>query len=70
MNQESSAEDLDQSERAPFRVRIPGFLVGEDVGLGTAINRVTYVLGIKSCRGCDRRAAALDRRVVLSGKPR
>jgi hypothetical protein len=52
-----------------LRIRLPGFVAPEeDLGLGTAIKRMTYVLGIKSCGGCDRRAIALDRRVTLSGR--
>jgi hypothetical protein len=47
------------------RVRLPGFLADEEVGLGTAVSRMTSALHVRSCGGCQRRAAALDRRVVL-----
>lgn len=50
-----------QREGQPRRVRLPGFLVEEDVGLGDAIKRVTYAIGIKPCGGCEKRAAALNR---------
>ncbi len=43
------------------RVRLPGFLVEGEVGLGDVIKRATYVMGIKACAGCERRAAALNR---------
>lgn len=33
------------------------------IGLGTAIKRVTQTLGIPHCKPCARRAAALDRAV-------
>ena len=52
--------------RKPFRIRIPGFVHDEDIGLGQAIKYVTGRAGIKPCGGCERRAAALDHRVVLS----
>jgi len=49
------------AERQPHRVRLPGFLIEEEVGLGDAIKRVTYAMGIKPCGGCEKRAAALNR---------
>ena len=45
----------------PHRVRLPGFLIDEEIGLGDAIKRVTYAMGIKPCGGCEKRAAALNR---------
>jgi hypothetical protein len=50
----------------PYRVRLPGFVTEEDIGLGDAIKRVTYALGIRPCGGCERRAAALNRRFVFT----
>jgi len=50
----------------PHRVLLPGFLIDEEIGLGDAIKRVTYAVGMKPCSGCERRAAALNRRVVFS----
>jgi hypothetical protein len=49
-----------QAERQPHRVRLPGFLIDEEVGLGDAIKRVTYAMGIRPCGGCEKRAAALN----------
>ena len=51
---------------APLRVRLPGFIREEDIGLGDAITRVAYAFGIKACGGCDQRASMLNRRVVLT----
>lgn len=62
------ADRTDKSERPPYRVRLPGFITAEDVGVGDVIKRVTYAFGIKPCRGCERRAAALNRRLVFSGR--
>jgi hypothetical protein len=53
-------------ERKPHRVRLPGFILDEEIGLGDAIKRVTYAAGIKPCGGCEKRAAALNRWMVLS----
>ncbi|HYG80227.1 MAG TPA: hypothetical protein VD861_07565 [Pyrinomonadaceae bacterium] len=57
-----------KSERRPHRVRLPGFVSDEDVGLGDVIKRATYAVGIKPCGGCERRAAALNRWMVFSGR--
>jgi hypothetical protein len=68
------AEELGRAERAetrgrePYRVRLPGFVSGEEVGLGDVIKRATYAVGIKPCAPCARRAAALNRWVSFSGR--
>ena len=59
----TGAEDV-----RPHRVRLPGFVGDEDIGLGDAIKRTTYALGMKPCTGCERRAAALNRLLVFSGR--
>jgi hypothetical protein len=46
----------------PRRTRLPPFVDDEDTGLGDMVKRVTYALGIQPCGGCERRAAALNRR--------
>lgn len=51
----------EEAERQPHRVRLPGFINDEEIGLGDAIKRVTYAMGIKPCAGCEKRAAALNR---------
>jgi hypothetical protein len=51
----------DNSERPKHRVRLPGFLAEQEIGLGDVVERATYVMGIKPCAGCQRRAAALNR---------
>ena len=60
MTKKAPTERKKPSAREPHRVRLPGFLIDEDVGLGDAIKRVTYSLGITPCGGCERRAAALN----------
>jgi hypothetical protein len=54
------------TEKNPFRVQLPGFLVEEEIGLGDALKRVTYATGIKPCRGCQKRAAAMNRWMVFT----
>jgi hypothetical protein len=56
----------DTTERKPYRIRLPGFLIEQEVGLGDAIKSVTYAMGIKHCGGCEQRSAALNRRIVFS----
>jgi hypothetical protein len=53
--------ETSQPDRQPHRVRLPGFLIEEEIGLGDVIKRATYAMGIKPCAGCERRAAALNR---------
>lgn len=57
-------------ETSPYRVRLPGFIIEHEVGLGDAIKRVTYAMGISPCGGCERRSATLNRWMVLSPRTR
>jgi hypothetical protein len=50
----------------PHRIRLPGFLIDEEIGLGDVVKRITYSMGIKSCGGCEKRAQALNRWVRFS----
>jgi hypothetical protein len=54
------------STSRPTQARLPGFVSDEEIGLGDAIKRVTHAFGVKPCSGCERRAAALNRRLVFS----
>lgn len=54
------------AEHSAFRVRLPGFLIKEEIGLGDAIKQVTYAMGVKPCAGCESRAIALNRWLRLS----
>jgi hypothetical protein len=47
--------------REPHRVRLPGFLIEDEVGLGDVIKRATYAIGIGPCGGCEQRAQTLNR---------
>jgi len=56
----------EKGESEPRRVRLPGFISDEEIGLGDVIKRTSYLLGIKPCSGCERRAAALNRWMAFS----
>ena len=68
------SEDKAQSDMAnkphhePYRVRLPGFIGEENIGLGDAIKRVTTTFGIAPCEGCAQRAALLNRWMIFSGR--
>ena len=57
-------------ERPPHLVHLPGFVTDEDIGLGDVIKRATSYVGIRPCGGCERRAAALNRWLVFTGRAR
>jgi hypothetical protein len=62
----SATKTRQQEERQPHRVRLPGFVKDEQVGLGDVVKRATYSLGIRPCGGCGQRAAALNRWMVFT----
>jgi hypothetical protein len=45
----------------PHRVRLPGFLIEDEIGLGDVVKRATYAIGITPCGGCEQRAQTLNR---------
>jgi hypothetical protein len=55
-----------QSQVAAYRVRLPGFITDEEIGLGDVLKRATSYFGLRPCGGCERRAAALNRRIVFT----
>jgi hypothetical protein len=56
----------DRKEVPTYRVRLPGFVTDEEIGLGDALKRATSYVGIRPCGGCRQRAALLNRWVVFS----
>jgi hypothetical protein len=66
---EAKGDATDKQEYRPYRVRLPGFINDQDVGLGDVIKRATLAVGIEPCGGCARRAAMLNRWMIFSGKP-
>ena len=63
---EKNGDASGRSEATPLRVRLPGFIANEEIGLGDVIKRATSYVGVLPCRGCEGRAVTLNRRVVLT----
>lgn len=66
MTEADSSKTPEHNEHTPHRVRLPGFLLDEEIGLGDVIKRATSYMGIKPCGGCEGRAAALNRWMVFT----
>ena len=65
-NLDQSGSVADTSKQDPHRVRLPGFIADEEIGLGDVIKRTTSYFGVKPCGGCERRAAILNRWLVFA----
>jgi hypothetical protein len=63
----SRASTVDGVAAKPRRLRIPFLPRGVEVGLGDLIRTVLARLGIPTCRGCARRAEALNGLAVFAG---
>ena len=69
MNKEEAKDDqVEQTQHQPYRVRLPGFVTDEDIGLGDVIKRATSAVGIRPCGSCEQRAAALNRWLTFTGR--
>ena len=66
--EEAQDVQTDNQERQTYRVRLPGFISDEDVGLGDVIKRATSSVGIRPCGGCEQRAAALNHWLTFTGR--
>ena len=64
---ETLNQEAEKGERQPSRVRLPGFISDEEIGLGDVVKSVTSAFGISPCGGCNRRAAALNRWLTFHG---
>ncbi len=58
----------DPRQHPPHRVRLPGFIRDEEIGLGDVIKRATAYVGVKPCGGCAKRAATLNRWLVFTNR--
>jgi hypothetical protein len=70
-----SGEGFDRAGAAmsatePYRVRLPGFITDDEVGLGDLVKRATSAVGFRPCDDCRRRAEALNRKLVFSKRGR
>jgi hypothetical protein len=68
LNNDSVKKKLTAKEHPEpaHRVRLPGFLIDEEIGLGEAIKRVTYAMGIQPCGACQKRAAGLNNWITFT----
>jgi hypothetical protein len=53
-----------RTPRQPIRIPVPG--LKRTVGLGQGMKYFTSAIGFRACGGCQRRARALDRFVVMT----
>jgi hypothetical protein len=67
-NEIRSGSRPDHKEHPARRVRLPGFIVDEEIGLGDVIKRATSYFGVHPCRGCGRRADTLNRWLVFANR--
>jgi hypothetical protein len=56
------------SKLRPLSVPVPR--LRQDIGLGDVVKKLTRAVGVRPCGGCARRAAALNRAVVLRATSR
>jgi hypothetical protein len=59
-----------EENQPTYQIHLPGFITDQEIGLGDAIKRMTYRMGIKPCSGCEKRAATLNRWMRFSGDSR
>jgi hypothetical protein len=57
-----------KNDPAPYRVPLPGFITKKEIGLGDIIGRATAAIGVKPCAACQKRADALNQKIVF-GRP-
>ena len=60
----------DDAQGQPYRIRLPGFIRDDEIGLGDLIKQVTTTVGLRPCGGCQKRAAALNRWIIVEGARR
>jgi hypothetical protein len=68
LDESGSTPTKQRRRQEPRRVRLPGFVSEEPVGLGDVIKRTTSVAGIKPCTGCGQRARRLNGWLIFSGR--
>jgi len=66
MKARKAVREGDRQQKQAYRMRMPGFVGDQELGLGDFVKRVTYSIGIRPCGACERRAAVLNRWMVFS----
>lgn len=57
-------EKTDETPKPP-RLRLPGFVREEEIGLGDLVSRTAAAIGVPPCGGCGRRATAMNRWIAF-----
>jgi len=60
---------VQETEQQPYRIRLPGLVGDEEIGLGDLIKGALQALRLERaapCRRCGKRAAALNRWIVFT----
>ncbi|MFF3556025.1 hypothetical protein ACWD4V_19545 [Streptomyces tsukubensis] len=52
------------------RVRLPGFVPEDEIGLGDLVSRATRAVGVPPCGGCSRRAERMNQWVAFGRRRR
>ncbi len=68
MSNRSRAKASTKTSSWPYRVRLPGFVRDDDVGLGDVIKQATAGVGVHPCGGCAKRAEVLNRWFMIAGR--
>jgi len=68
MTKANGSDSAEQHEHSPHRVRLPGFIADQEIGLGDVVKRATSYVGIQPCGQCKDRAAALNRWLVFTNR--
>ena len=66
MDSEEGEPPPEPDRGQPRVVRLPRFVVDEEVGLGTFVSRAAQTFGIGPCGGCHSRAQRLNAWVTFS----
>lgn len=67
-NKNKTAGNNDKNSQPSHKVRLPGFIKDEEIGLGDVIKRTTSYFGIRPCESCERRASVLNRWLVFTNQ--
>jgi len=60
---------VQEPQQQPYRIRLPGLVGDEEIGLGDLIKGALQALGLERatpCRRCGKRAAALNGWIVFT----
>lgn len=66
MSHEEPAGRRADGAQKPHRVRLPGFVKDEDIGLGDVIKRATSIVGVRPCGSCAERAGRMNSWMVFT----